>query len=105
MNEVQKIINIGKYQARYAFETIVENKTIFSRDNRFTSITFENIGDTPAFINGLIPCNNNGVVREFVELPNTTIHTDFTITFDQNNMGTDPKILVVKTYYTKTIGE
>ena len=104
MEQIQKITNVGKYHARYTIETFVNNAHIFSKENRFTSISFENIGDTPAFINE-IPCNNNGVVREFIELPNTIIDTDFTIEFDRNNMGVDPKILVIKTFYTKTIGE
>ena len=101
---IHEIINVREYQARYSFETVTQNKRIFSRD-RFSCITFENIGDTDATINGLIPCTNNGVIREFVELPNTTIDTDFTVQFDTANPGTNPAVLVVKTYYTKQIGE
>lgn len=100
--QIEKVINVREYEARYTFEQVRENKRIFSRD-KFSCITFENIGDTPAFVNGLIPCNNNGVIREFVELPNTTIDNDFVVTFDQNNMGTNPCVLVVRTYYTKHI--
>ena len=102
--KIQEVIDKREYQARYSFDVVTQNKRIFSRD-KFSCITFENIGDTDASINGLIPCTNNGVIREFVELPNTTIDTDFTVQFDTVNPGTNPAVLVVKTYYTKHIGE
>ena len=101
METLHKVINVKQYQARYSIETVRENKRIFSRD-RFSSISFENQGDVDATING-IPCTNNGVVREFNELPNTTIDSDFIVTFDPNTLGTNPNILVIKTYYTENI--
>lgn len=82
------------YKIRYTKELITENTRI-SPDG-FSSISFENVGEDGAVLDGVIPLNNNGVAREFNNEPYVQIESYFTIEFD--NVNEDKRVVVVRSY-------
>lgn len=83
------------YFVTYRQEIITENNIV--RADGFSSISFENIGTDNALLNSVIPLNNVGIAREFIEKPYCVIKDNFVISFE--GVDADTRILVVKSYY------
>lgn len=84
------------YRVRYRTESIQTNKVLLA-DN-FSCVCFVNKGDVNAYVNG------NVLIRptesfSFNEDPDTTIETDFEITFDTPNVGETASVCAVCSYY------
>lgn len=94
------IDKMKNYKVTYKFEIVTEAKTL--PHDGFSCITFENIGETTAFIDGLaeVPPESKKV-RIFNEDPNVTINNDFNVSFEipADNYYATKKLLVTYAYY------
>lgn len=85
-----------QYRVRYRTESFFQNGVMLA-DN-FSCVCFLNKGDVNAYING------NILIRptesfSFNEDPNTTIETDFDITFDTPEDDQQTAVCAVCSYY------
>ena len=94
-------MEIRKINVRYETEIITQGKQI--KPNGFSSLTFRNLGDDDVSILNNIPVkahvSGDTYFDEFflINRPDEVISHDISITFA--NVGTNPQILVIKTYY------
>ena len=87
---------MNKSKVSYQTEIVDTNKIVESLGS--TSMSFELLGDIPAFIKGDIPLTADKI-REFNNYPGQCIDDNFSIKFDSTSTGTIKQVLVVRTYH------
>lgn len=86
---------VRNYKASYTTKVVRENETI-TRD-LFSCIAFDNIGQSPIKVNGIILGSGKSV--QFNEDPNVIINTDFFVEFTPDTPGQTQLVNVVITFY------
>lgn len=84
-----------KYNVNYRIETITTSGQV--KPNGCNSIEFIKKGDEDIIIANALELDSDTPTFEFINRPGEVITTNFRVAFA--GTGSDPKLIVIKTYY------